>query len=64
MKIIDKPRSLPSIHQILRDINLTPLIREYGILIVTQCVQTVLSKIRNQIIQKNTITYSAVSIHI
>jgi L-seryl-tRNA(Ser) seleniumtransferase len=58
MKIIDKPRSLPSIHQILRDINLTPLIREYGILIVTQCVQTVLSKIRKKIIQKNTITYN------
>ena len=57
MKIIDKPRSLPSIHQILRDINLTPLIREYGILIVTQCVQTVLSKIRKKIILKNTITY-------
>ena len=58
MKIIDKPRSLPSIHQILRDINLTPLIREYGILIVTQCVQTVLSKIRKKIIQNNTITYN------
>jgi len=48
MKIIDKPRNLPSIHQILRDINLTPLIKEYGILIVTQCVQTVLSKIRKK----------------
>ena len=58
MKIIDKPRNLPSIHQILRDINLSPLIKEHGVLIVTQCVQTVLLKTRNQIIQENTITYA------
>ena len=57
MKIIDKLRNLPSTHQILSDSNLSLLIREYGILIVTQSVKTVLSESRDKIKHNNTVTY-------
>lgn len=57
MKIIDKLRNLPSTHQILSDGNLSLLIREYGILIVTQSVKTVLSETRDKIKHNNTVTY-------
>ena len=57
MKIIEKLRNLPSTHQILSDDNLSILIREHGILIVTQSVKTVLSESRDKIQHNNTVTY-------
>ena len=57
MKIIDKPRNLPSTHQILMEGKLSSLISEYGILLVTHCVKTVLADFRIKIKNGNTITY-------
>ncbi|MDG2404919.1 MAG: L-seryl-tRNA(Sec) selenium transferase [Paracoccaceae bacterium] len=59
MTSIDTPKNLPSVHRLLHDHNVDSLVQEYGILLVTQCAQTVLVEARSQILVGKATNYEA-----
>ena len=59
MLTIDTPKKLPSVDRLANDPNNAFLVEEYGMPLVTQCVQTVLSEARRHILAGRTIEYAS-----
>ena len=50
MAKIDKPEKLPSVDRLLNDPHGALLVQEFGLSVVTECVQTVLAEGRKKVL--------------